>query len=43
MPAQWLIEGEVTRLKGVFKQEIETGVVNESENIDARLSGSTFA
>ena len=43
MPAQWLIEGEVTRLKDDFKQEIETGVINESESLDARLSGSTFA
>ena len=34
MPAQWLIEGEVTRLKDVFKQEIETGVINESESLE---------
>ena len=38
MPAQCLIEGEVTKLKDVFKQEIETGVINESESLDARLS-----
>ena len=35
MPAQWLIEGEVTRLKEVFKQEIETGVINERESLES--------
>ena len=38
MPAQWLIEGEVTKLKDVFKKKIETRVINESESLDARLS-----
>ena len=38
MPAQWLIEGEVTKLKDVFKKKIETRFINESESLDARLS-----
>ena len=38
MPAQWLIEGDVTKLKDVFKKKIETRVINESESLDARLS-----
>ena len=41
MPAQWLIEGEVTRLKDVFKQEIETRVVNEIE-VKAKVSLQDF-
>ena len=33
MPAQWsrLIEGEVTKLKDVFKKKIETRVINRAK------------
>ena len=39
-PAQWT-EEEVARLKDVFKQEIETGVINESE-VKAKVSTQDF-
>ena len=39
-PVQWT-EDEVARLKDVFKQEIETGIINESE-VKAKVSKQYF-